>query len=475
MIFLSKKTKLVFKTILSLKLVRIILIRLTLLIPWRSNCLILIILYLAQASAYAGNRPLLKKLVAKLSSLNPDYASFIRLSSILTEGGFHDDGVKILKARSVEGLLRLRESQLDRLGIRVFSEKWFSPIGHSGLIDVFIKAEKLGIIEKKTNLIVGEDSSFANPALIDLWQSYVSRIKNLNQSKEFTELVTQCEERLQFIEKKNGVVISLYALCTYVQLNWEKESRGPLLSLSPKNLQDGYQVLEKLGTPKGAWFCGLHNRSVANNSPSVRNADLISYELAIKAITAKGGYVVYLGDQAPPLDWSSRYHFVNYSESELRSDWMDVFILAEGRFLIGLGSGPGDIPMCFGKPSLLTNWGPMGARHRSRDDILLPKQYRLKSESRFLTMSERMSSRFGHQDSLQSLAFMGIDVIDNSPEEIADVVVEMMNRLSKSMNSPLSAFEIAAQEKFSNESLNLDLYPVKLARNFIERYPECFK
>lgn len=471
----SKKIKSFLKKILYIQIVRRVFTRLALLLPYGSGSASSALLRLAQANMYAGDKVFFKRLLEKLADQPLDYISTIRLAAILTESGAHQDGARLLEARAIQEFSKIKELQLNDLKLRFFSEKWFSPIGHSALIDVFIKAQALGIIERKTNLIVGADHSFANSALIDLWQSYVSRIKNLNESKEFTGLVTQCEEKLQFIEKKDGVVISLYALCTYVQLNWEKEGRRPLLSLSAEKLQDGYQVLEKLGVPKGAWFCGLHNRSVGNNSPSARNADLVGYELAIKAITAQGGYVVYLGDDNPPADWASRFNFVNYSGSRLRSDWMDIFILAEGYFLIGMGSGPGVVPMCFGKPAVLVNWAPMGARHCSHDDILLPKQYRLNSQNRFLTMSERMSPRFGHQDSLESLAFIGVEVIDNSPEEIADAVIEMMDQLFEKVNAPLSAPEIAAQEKFSNESLMLNLYPARLARNFIERYPECFK
>jgi len=472
---LSKIIKSFFKKILCIQIVRIVFSRLALLIPYYSGEASSILLRLVQANAYAGDTFFFKRLVAKLSDQHLDYGSTIRLAAILTEAGVHQDGVSLLRGRAIQEFAKIKELQLNDLKLRFFSEKWFSPIGHSALIDVFIKAQELGIIERKTNLIVGADSSFANPALIDLWKSYVSRIKNSNQSEDFTKLITQCEEKLQFIEQKDGVVISLYALCTHAQLSWEKEGRRPLLSLPAEKLQNGYEVLARLSVPKGAWFCGLHNRSVANNSPSARNADLLSYELAIKAITAQGGYVVYLGDDDPPADWTSRFNFINYSGSQLRSDWMDIFILAEGNFLIGMGSGPGVVPMCFGKPAVLVNWAPMGARHCSHDDILLPKQYRLKSQNRFLTMSERMSSQFGHQDSLESLAFMGIEVIDNSPDEIADAVIEMMDQLFEKMNAPLSPPEIAAQERFSNESLMHNLYPARLARNFIERYPECFK
>jgi putative glycosyltransferase (TIGR04372 family) len=136
--------------------------------------------------------------------------------------------------------------------------------------------------------------------------------------------------------------------------------------------------------------------------------------------------------------------------------------------MIGTGSGPGAVPMCFNKPVAYTNWGPMRQRHWFKSDIYLPKQYKLITEGRFLTLEERMSDHYGYQESISALRMLGVEVIDNSPEEIKELIIEMIEN-----TNGIQIYSPNQKEKnqyFQAVSLKNCVYPSNISKAFIDRY-----
>lgn len=62
-------------------------------------------------------------------------------------------------------------------------------------------------------------------------------------------------------------------------------------------------------------------------------------------------------------------------------------------------------------------------------DLFLPKKLWLRKEKRFLTFREIFESKIIEYDNTKDYEDSGIEVMDNSPEEIKDVVLEMEARL----------------------------------------------
>ena len=106
----------------------------------------------------------------------------------------------------------------------------------------------------------------------------------------------------------------------------------------------GWALLEKAGVPRGAWFVALHVRDIrwrgtTAGLQAIRNADTASYLPAIDEIARRGGFVIRMGDaDGPPLP--SLANIIDYGRSDMRSDWMDIFLLARSRFVLGSASGP---------------------------------------------------------------------------------------------------------------------------------------
>jgi putative glycosyltransferase (TIGR04372 family) len=161
----------------------------------------------------------------------------------------------------------------------------------------------------------------------------------------------------------------------------------------------------------------------------ILNADIATYSEAIAEITRRGGWVIRMGDPSmKPLP--SLPNVIDYCHSDLRADWMDVFLAARCRFMIGTSSGPAYIPPLYGVPSVLTNWWPPAQRPWHASDIFIPKMLRRRADEQYLTLGETLSEPFSYCHSLNYLAdHEGILVEDSDPELIRSAVAEMIVRL----------------------------------------------
>ncbi len=360
-----------------------------------------------------------------------------------------------------------RELQYDRLGLRFFPIASFSNIGPLGVLDKYLKAEILGITPPRTNVILGAPEQFANPAYLRYWTKYFSLVSHPRTMSLLAPLSCCLEERSNQQWCGPRGMRNVAAIGRAAQLQWEAEGRGPLLELTAEHRERGYRLLRELGVPDGAWFVGLHVRD-GKDPINLRNADIGTYHLAIEEIARRGGWVLRMGDRGMRLlpSWPNTIHYVH---SGKRDDWMDVFLWAEGRFFIGTGSGPQIIPTTFGKPVAIANFGPIATIVCGKDDILLPKHYWSEKEGRYLMLAERMQPEYAFQESIGAFAKFGIRVMDNTPEELRELVVEMIDRLEGRHGE--TEHERAMQMRFAELAATHQFYPVNIARAFMSRYP----
>jgi putative glycosyltransferase (TIGR04372 family) len=117
---------------------------------------------------------------------------------------------------------------------------------------------------------------------------------------------------------------------------------------------------------------------------------------------------------------------IDYCHSPIRADWMDVFLLARCRFLIGTNSGPAFATALCGTPAVLTNWCPAAERPWHSSDIFVPKLLRTLSDGKYLTLSETLSGAMGQSHSLRYHTDRGIGVEDNNSEMIRAAVEEIL-------------------------------------------------
>ncbi|MEG3969468.1 tetratricopeptide repeat protein [Microcoleus sp. T2B6] len=408
--------------------------------------------------------------------IKPDSLQIYHLiSSQFYVYGKYDWAVKLL-IRSAEVQNELAKNyQFDKLGIRIITQEWTGAIGHLGLLDYYVKMKILGWLPTHQTILLATSFQSANPCYLNYWYRYFPVVIPPAQIQLLSPLTKYLADRINMITLSNGETLPLYEAVMKVQKQWEAEKRPHLHTLSNTDEERGWSCLEQLGVPKDAWFVSLHVRDTgyvngqwAGATRSGRNAHIESYFLAIQSIVERGGWVIRMGDRKmkplPPMP-----QVIDYAHSDAKSDWMDVFLWAKCRFFIGTPSGPSVVPPTFGVPCVLTNWASIQFRQHFSQDIFIPKLYWSENEQRYLTFTEMLSPAYIVTENVDYFDSIGVKVVDNTPEEINDLVWEMLERLEGKIN--YTEEDDLLQSRFVQLVDPDDIYSgSRMGRNFLQKY-----
>jgi putative glycosyltransferase (TIGR04372 family) len=361
------------------------------------------------------------------------------------------------------------------LPFRVLDSVWARHIGHTATLDYVIK---LGILEGRrredTILYLPAGSLVANPFLL----GQIATQLRLVQSAADLPFAASAVQSLHYDYLApllpDQTTLYFWKVAGQTYKRWHQEGRGALFHLPPETVARGWQALHGAGVPQNAWFVALHVREGKwdGRNPGlhgVMNSDVSTYLPAIAEITRRGGWVIRMGDPGmrplPPLA-----NVIDYCHSELRADWMDIFIATQCRFMLGSASGPVFIPPIYGVPALLTNWWPPAQRPLHASETFIPKLLRRKADGRYLMLSETLREPFSYCHSLRFLRDReGVCVEDNDPELIRSAVEEMLLRLDGDLADDMELSELRSKADGvydSHGSLGMG----RIARSFLQRH-----
>lgn len=220
--------------------------------------------------------------------------------------------------------------------------------------------------------------------------------------------------------------------------DWPTQIHAPLhVYLAPPKKAVAQRERTRMGLPDEAWFVCLHVRESGyhKDDRSERNASIANYIEAIKEVTARGGWVVRMGDptmtRLPPME-----RVIDYPFTRSKSYAMDLYLINECRVFIGMQSGIYDVAMLFQRPAIHTNMAswifPFPAR---RGDVGVMKHVYSKSRQCFLSVREWMNEPF------KAVFFNapGDDYVfhENDPAELRAAVREFFDRDGNGEPTPL--------------------------------------
>ena len=340
--------------------------------------------------------------------------------------------------------------------ITVLGQTWTPAIGHLCLIDFYIKQFELGMAKfsKAKKIVVGADIeslpfSFLAKKFTELDIEFKKFCKKYSIEDYYNENKPAEKKRTyQELSKiEQGVIVEEFwdydfggDECYFythgiakIQQAWEKEKRAPLLKLNPQENESLDMLLGDMGVPKDAWYVCLHVRESGYHKkwnkmyPSLRDADIEDYISAIEEITARGGWVIRMGDESMrPVPEMEK--LVDYCHSDFKADSADILLLAGCRFLLGTNSGLATVPGIFGRPMVLTNWVPIALPLWFGQDLMIPKLFRDKTNDEILSLQQMLSTKAGSIQNIDECP-EHLEVIANTPDEIREAVVEMIDRL----------------------------------------------
>jgi putative glycosyltransferase (TIGR04372 family) len=186
--------------------------------------------------------------------------------------------------------------------------------------------------------------------------------------------------------------------------------------------------LHRLGLPKDAWFVCLHVRESGyhNDHTPERNANISNYISAIQEVTNRGGWVVRMGDPSMTR-LRNMERVIDYPFTEFKNASMDMYLISECSFYIGMTSGIYDLALLFQKPIILTNMSSwLFGLPPKIDDICLPKHVYSKCRGRFLSVREWLHEPWNSM----SYRSLGENYVlhENTSKELSTAVKEYFER-----------------------------------------------
>jgi len=352
---------------------------------------------------------------------------------------------------------------------------WTAPIGHIAHLDLYAKLQALGRTSSHFR-ILSPPGTIGNQAYLNCWRRSLDIVTDPRQIAQYD---TRLNEELPAVVFLNGQWRWLLDALGLLEEQWEADGRRPLPFFSTAQIEQGWRVLASCGVPRDAWFVALHVREggkVSGNihhANSTRNASLDSYLKAMELITEAGGWVIRLGDGSfTPLPSMPRV--IDYAHSNLKCDWLDVFLLSQCKFTLATNSGPAWVSGTFGVPTLLTNWAPLCDFFCYRKSITLPKLLWSRKRQRLLTFTEQFTEPFGFLESESALAELGLVSVANEADDIAQAVNEIM--ADPGLNAKTDPADQQRQAAFKNIAAGAKT-PVRgrIGSHFLERHADLLE
>jgi len=217
------------------------------------------------------------------------------------------------------------------------------------------------------------------------------------------------------------------------------------LSFTPEEERRGQEELRSMGIPEGVPFVCFYSRDTAYYKTATpedytvnqdyRDSSIQNYLSAAEELTARGYYAVRMGAFVNEALTAGNDKIIDYA-TRYRSDFMDIYLCARCSFFLGDQAGLTQVAVIFRRPMAYVNSIPLEhVPAYGPDNLFIPKRLWLKQEERFLTFRKMFAIqpdgiRLSDLRQTEQYERLGIVPVENTPEEIAGLAVEMDERIN---------------------------------------------
>lgn len=361
-------------------------------------------------------------------------------------------------------IILLKPIILFRFGILPYKR-----IGHL-TIDVaiyFSKKEKF----KKNKIfdVIGYSSKRScNQKLIEVWKDKIYIFNNtflIEIIKNSLELLTKSEDftiKLEGLDRERNYIEGTYITFTDEEINFCKK------------------ILKKLNIPSDKkWVC-IHNRddqylntkfkigNLVNKKQSIRNFDVNDLIDCSVKLSKQGYYVIRVGSIQKSVFKTYDEKIIDYSYSNYKSDLLDIFLLSKCYFYLGSDSGIANVSVISNKYiGFINQTSYANFSFFVRNRITIYKKFYSKKLNRPLSIREIFKNRLHILSYNDEIEKANIELIDNTPEEINELSVEIISRINNKWKYTKEEeflqlrFRNVMKELFSDEK-NLTKYSSKI-------------
>lgn len=287
-----------------------------------------------------------------------------------------------------------------------------------GVLDVFVLENYVNDNSRLTT-VMGRNIHIIDKKNVNMWMYILSRFPKV----EFQNFLGDYSDRNRkiFIDPKRTAECFLLTSEEEEEVRKKKESMGLLGSFVCVSSRDDTYLNTILP-------------NLDSSHHNYRNTDINNLALSADYLSNKGIITVRMGRYVKEkVKFGNCIDYANDFYDEL----MDIALMRDCKFFVGDSNGLCVLPMVFNVPCALKNVVPVfsagwGAYPQNPQNLYIFKKYYSKTKKRFLSLKEMMEvdriAPHGH-DITEKHAELNVEVIENSAEEILDLVMEMNARI----------------------------------------------
>jgi len=296
--------------------------------------------------------------------------------------------------------------------------------------ELHLRRLQLGLVDRKVfYLFVYDPRYVANTFLLSLFKRKVKAIGSV--------VLEASISRVKPILSYLGLFYDFNTKCVEF---YEFNNASVSLGFTAEEKQVGIETLKAMGInyPDQQFIC-LFSRDSAYLKKTYpqkdwsyhdfRNLDIDVFESSVKYLIDSGYYVIRVGSIVEKPMSFSHSKLIDYPYTDFRSEFMDVFLSAHCKFILGTESGGTDLAILFDVPQLIVNNSIVGRAPWGRNGLYIPLRLKEKSSVSPLPYYECLKRAYDHCDNGLAMESQGIEHIQNTPDEILRVTQEMLNKL----------------------------------------------
>jgi putative glycosyltransferase (TIGR04372 family) len=307
-------------------------------------------------------------------------------------------------------------------------------IGHYALdAELYLCERDAGLIPSRTFDVFYDGGPVCNQQLRKMWRRRLRMV----------QYVAELARVNRWLPKGDAHVVTRQTWVTYsCDMHQLIGLTEPHLTFTPEEILIGEKALREMGIPKGMPYVCFHARDQAYLQSmypgrdwgyhDFRDSNIDNYISAAEELVGRGYSAVRMGAVVSKPIAQDTPGIVDYASSSLRSDFLDVFLIANCRFFLGADTGLAALAATFRRPLAVCNSIPIEhAITWMPGTLLLPKKLWLKGENRFLTFREAFKSGVAWFGKTEQYKELDIEVVENTQEEIIELAIEMDERLRR--------------------------------------------
>ena len=259
---------------------------------------------------------------------------------------------------------------------------------------------------------------------------------------------------------------------------------NPTLNFNKQEIDKGNSIFSKLKIKKNEKYVCLLVRDsafkkISNKNQDLsyhdyRNSDIDDYIETVKELNSRGYKVIRMGNFVEKKMNYINENFIEYAFWDGKSDFADIWLMANCYYCITTISGLDEVCVAYRKPLVQVNFLPLETIRPFAKGISIFKKLKFKNGN-FLSLKEINKLELAHQQKKSKFEERNVDIINNTPNEIKEAVIEMDERLKKNWKTKNA--EIELQKKYWDILFNFRRFKeyfwlnqdFKISSNFLKK------